>query len=489
VSAVVNIVSPMPPKPNGIADYCHALAESLLPLTPLRIVADDPFARTPGALTVHDPEQAHRYAGPDDIFNYHIGNNPDHGFVLELLLRRRGVVTLHDLNLLYLYETIGASQKTIFELMMRSNPGAGAVWALHQKLRLGGDRTRHGLFDLQGEILDHALAIVVHSRFARELIRLKHGEAAAAKVRVIPHFAPDASRYHREKCRAALGLARDEVIVLTSGFATKAKRFDWIVAALDDVLREGRRFRWIHAGQERPGEFPLTETIQRHPALWACSVVTGYLCESELDLRIGAADILINLRFPSVGESSGTLARAYAAGACCIVSDTAGYAEIPRDCVAHVPAFDVRAHLARTLARLIDAPDLRRTMGARARRFATTELSRGAVAKAYLGVFEASRAAPPPRPAPERPAPGARRVDLADDIDGNLREIDAALRTMTRDGSLVIGYANACQLQQTFSRLPLDERLARRGFSIGDVNVVQSGREGGEIVVAVKAGL
>ena len=44
------------------------------------------------------------------------------------------------------------------------------------------------------------------------------------------------------------------------------------------------------------------------------TTVTGYLGEADLDGYILASDILVNLRFPSVGESSGTLARAFAAG-------------------------------------------------------------------------------------------------------------------------------------------------------------------------------
>jgi glycosyltransferase involved in cell wall biosynthesis len=489
VPTAVNIVSPMPPKPNGIADYCYALSERLMHLAPLRIISDDPFAQAPGTLAVHDPEQAHRYVQPNDVCNYHIGNNPDHGFVLELFRRRPGVVTLHDLNLLYLYETSGASDEAILEVAMRSNPKIGALWTLHRKLRLGGDRSRHSLFDLRGEIVDQAPAIIVHSRFARNLIGVKHGEAAAAKVHVIPHFSPDMGRYNCGRDRAALGLSQDETVVLTCGFATKAKRFDWVVAALDEVLHSGRRFRWIHAGQERPEEFALSDLLAKHKALRARTVVTGYLSESELDLRIGAADILINLRFPSVGESSGTLARSSAAGNCCIVSDTAGYAEIPRDCVAHVPVLGVQPHLVRALVRLIDNPSLRRAIGARARRWAATELSKEVVAKSYQDVFESCKAAPPRRPPPIA-AERRTLVQLGDEPESNFREIDGALACVSRKSALVLRYSDDRQLQETFARVPLDLLLARRGLTAGSVEVCRSSHAAGpmEFVVNMQAG-
>ncbi len=492
MSAIVNIVSPMPPKPNGIADYCYALVEELTRLTPLRIVSDDPFAVTPRGLTVHDPEQTHRYAMPNEVFNYQMGNNPDHSFVLKMLRRRPGVVTLHDLNLLYLYEMSGASEKVIAELMMSSSHTLGSVWGLHKKLRLGGDRTRHSLFDLQKEIIDLSQAIIVHSKFARNLIALKHGETAAAKVTVVPHFAPDPARYDRGKCRAALGMSENELIILTSGFATKAKRFDWVVAALDEVIRSGRKFRWIHAGQERPSEFALTEAIKSHKALWTSSVVTGYLSESELDQHIGAADIVINLRFPSVGESSGTLARSYAAGNCCIVSDTAGYAEIPGDCAVRVPVFGVEAHLAQALAKLIDHPDLRRAYGARARNWAATELSRATVAKAYMAVFDQCRRAGAVCPVPAAPTrAGDAFVRLGEDADANLLAITDALKRIWRRGALIIAYDEDRRLQETFARGALDELLARRGFTAADVEVLRSDTANGDkrMVVTIEAGL
>ena len=106
------------------------------------------------------------------------------------------------------------------------------------------------------------------------------------------------------------------------------------------MREQGHRFRWIHAGEERPTEYPLTQAVRGHPGLAECFEVTGYLTDDKLDRYIAASDIVVNLRFPSVGESSGTLARAFSAGRCCIVSDTAAYAEIPRDVVVHVPVFE-----------------------------------------------------------------------------------------------------------------------------------------------------
>jgi hypothetical protein len=51
-------------------------------------------------------------------------------------------------------------------------------------------------------------------------------------------------------------------------------------------------------------------------------------------------DRLVNLRYPSAGETSGTLIRAFEAGKPVAVSDYAQFAELPDDCVVKIPFGD-----------------------------------------------------------------------------------------------------------------------------------------------------
>jgi glycosyltransferase involved in cell wall biosynthesis len=65
--------------------------------------------------------------------------------------------------------------------------------------------------------------------------------------------------------------------------------------------------------------------------------ITGYLDEAQFFTHIAAADVLVNLRYPSVGESSGTLSRALAMGLPAIVHNFGPLAEFPDDAVLKVP--------------------------------------------------------------------------------------------------------------------------------------------------------
>ncbi len=52
---------------------------------------------------------------------------------------------------------------------------------------------------------------------------------------------------------------------------------------------------------------------------------------------IGACDIVLNLRYPTVGETSGSLQRALGLGSAVIVSDVGSFAELPDDVCLKVP--------------------------------------------------------------------------------------------------------------------------------------------------------
>lgn len=81
--------------------------------------------------------------------------------------------------------------------------------------------------------------------------------------------------------------------------------------------------------------------------------------EEDLTAYIAVCDVLVNLRFPSVGESSGILARGMAAGRCCIVSDTASYSELPKEAVVHIPIGRPIPHLVAALTTLRRNSELR----------------------------------------------------------------------------------------------------------------------------------
>ncbi len=331
---------------------------------------------------------------------------------------------------------------------------------------------------MAGGVLARSRAVVVHSRFARNRLRTLHGEAATAHVEVIPHLLPPFAVPPREEARARLGIAPDAFLVCTAGFATAAKRFDWLVEALDLAAEKGAALLWVHAGAERPEEFPLAAAIAGRPALRGRARIAGYLSEAALTDHVAAADALVNLRFPSAGESSGSLARAFAAGTCCVVSDTGAYAELPREAVLHVPLAGAVPALAGALAALAADPARAEAIGEKGRRFALAEMALPAVALRYRALIEASRDRPPVAPPPRTGArPPTVTVALGPDLTAAavvraLRGVEGRCRMLLAapDLETVAGF--------TLERPALLDALLPPWAALRDVRVLEEPRAG-----------
>ena len=411
MAASLAVVSPVPPQRNGIADYTYELAAALRTHYDFDIIVEQLPGFAPEGVGLLDATQAFRCL-PKDVFLYQIGNNPDHAYIIPMLRRWGGVVTLHDLNLYYLYETMGATTKDFVAGMQRVSPALAARYGRD----LMSDRLKsvlnYALFDMLFEIVRYSTLIIVHSQFAKARLEAVYGDQVRGRIRVIPHLALTPTMKLPEDLPATNRPDPNELLVLTAGFTGKAKRFDWVVEALDQLATQGVRFHWVHAGEERPDEVPLTAMIQARPNLRTSCTVTGYLSESRLGGYIRDCDIFINLRFPSVGEASGSLSRAMSAARCCVVSDTCAYSELPRDAVVHVPTAGGSADLLTVLQRLVNDAARRKSIGDAARRFSQRAWQPETIAKMYADVIEEAASLPSRRRTPETTVGSERNSEL-----------------------------------------------------------------------------
>lgn len=462
------IFSPIPPEQNGIADYASHLVSALDPLVRCAIYANQPNGILPCGVPVRDPLQAFRYLRRGDPVLHQVGNNPGHIFVLEALRKWGGVTTLHDQNLHYLYEASNAPKPLLIRNMKRVSEKLCDVFARHWFDNDIKTAANYALFDMLDEVLSLSSEVIVHSRFAKNRIRLLYGTAVAERVHVVPHLALPPDARTEGYLQATAKIPPGAKLIVTSGFATYAKRFDWLVEALDEIAKRGIDFFWVHAGKERPDEYDLSGLLERYPDVKRRSHITGYLTEEQLNECVADCDVLVNLRFPSVGESSGTLARAMAAGRCCIVSATAAYADIPRDAVVHVPVINAVPALVESLSAVLADEGLRHAVGAAALALARTEWAPEAVARAYVNIMAAHGTRPLQTASPQRRPPKEQRFAFPIESLSLKDDIRAQLQGYTGSVNIWLCATSARQLAQISmdnphlfeSILPLDFQLS-----------------------------
>src|ERR1039457_6441395 len=393
----VALFSPLPPCRSGIADYSETLVEHLKPLVDLEVFADGdrPF----------DPSRF-------DIALYHLGNNPHHGFVYEAALRHPGVVVMHESNLHHLMADL-TIRRNDWDAYLRACEYEGGPEALAYARRV---RALEVGPDYEGvrmtrRVLESARAVVVHSQFMVDEMRAAVFDAPPAPIprgEWIPKADRNAWRYR-------LGLDEATPLIGIFGFLKPYKRIAESLRAFRRLLRVAPPAKMILVGEPHP-EFPLQSLIHTL-GLSAAVRVMGFTPIDDFTGYMAACDIVLNLRYPTVGESSGSLLRALGLGKAVLVSGIGAFQEFPDDVCLKVPVGAGEEDLIfEYLNLLASRPDVARALGERAARYVKEECNWDRVACLYASflklVVERSEwretQAQPPAPSPQPQQPGTQ---------------------------------------------------------------------------------
>jgi glycosyltransferase involved in cell wall biosynthesis len=391
------VFSPLPPAKSGIADYMAELLPALAAVRPVTVVCEKPPASLPrGDWQVVDVPGYEADASLAQCPHiYQIGNNADHVFAYRAFKRRPGILVQHDFNLHYLVEdaTLAVGDGPGYrEVLYEEYGDAGAALADLRQAGLFSEAQKLAL-PLNTHLLRRATGLIVHNRWVYDRLP----EAVRSSTIVVPHHvSPQAQQYDelsQAGARASLGLPLDAFIVLSLGYITPPKQIQATLAALGLLKGQGMEFLFVVGGQRNPG-FDIDAHVVRN-GLESHVLITGYLDEDEFFRHIAAADCLVNLRYPSVGESSGTLTRALALGLPAIVYNFGPFAEIPNDVVIKVPLeLGEPLALAAALDMLMHDPVQRQTLGEAARQHMRSHHSVQRSAGLYLDLVQSlSRAA------------------------------------------------------------------------------------------------
>ncbi len=360
--------SPMPPEASGIADYSALLLPALRRRVDVTVVKRGTKRAPRGT----------------DLAVYHIGNNPDaHGWILDALRRSPGLVVLHDYVLHHLIAGVTIGRRD----------GHGYLDAMEAEYGVVGRLLAHGVLDrrlpplwesrpedfpLAGEVLSLATALVVHSRYVESRVRAAGFGGPVARI---PHPAWVDPRVEP----AAL---EGEPLIGAFGNVNQSKRVPQLLEAFARLRADHPEARLLLVGATSPG-FDLERRLQRL-GLGADGIVReGYVDERRLWSLMSACDIHVNLRSPTMGETSGTAIRALVLGKPLVVSDVGWFSELPRDVALAVPVGEHEAEdLTAALRLLSERRDVREAMGAAALALARSEHELDRVAEQQAAAFE-----------------------------------------------------------------------------------------------------
>ncbi len=306
----IAFLSPLPPERTGIADHSARVLPTLLPYFDVELIVHQLRTDLPAELA-HLPQ--HPVAWLDEHperyqhIVYQFGNSPYHSHMVPLLQRHPGVVVLHDfyLSSMLSYEQITGAMPGVWTQAMLHSHGYAAVQA--SAVPDGLELARH-LYPSNLEILQDATHVIVHSDYARNLAGEWYGPRAGEDWSLghLPRAVPAVN--DRAAARRALGIPEDAFVVCNFGFIAPTKLcLELLQAWLASRLHADTACHLVFVGANHGGDYGREMTDIIRAAGTDRIRITGWTSDDDYLNYLQAADVGVQLRTGSRGETSSTV--------------------------------------------------------------------------------------------------------------------------------------------------------------------------------------
>lgn len=344
------LISPMPPIKSGIADYSLRLTTYLLPYYDVVIVSEN---ETSLDLNVRCMD-AQTYLEQGCVLDrhlYHFGNSSHHIWMLPLLHRFPGTIVLHDVFLGNLYHAL--YKNNTLESLIRKLFDEHGYDALKQYTQTDLRATLL-TYSMHTTLCESADGVLVHSDYAKHILFPYDGTPVP-----FPKDIP-VDRSSTQEAKIALGISPESFVVCSFGFIGPTKCSKELLLSWEQIyLSKDMSCKLIFVGElpensygeellDMMNKFRLNNTV----------VFTGY-CDAQSYINyLCAADLVVQLRVNSRGETSAAAFDALSYGKPLIVNANGSMSEFPKDTVVFLPDDFSVAELALSLCEFKERPTL-----------------------------------------------------------------------------------------------------------------------------------
>jgi glycosyltransferase involved in cell wall biosynthesis len=380
-------VTPLNPIPNGLSDYSEMLLPALAEYADITIYSE---CGTPANVQIADRfevrpvRQLLRRHAEHDLRLYQIGNSADHASAFEMLRCLPGIVVLHEpfLHTGYRYmSTLRPYQRELLYELGALGPEAQSRWAAE------ADRRVLQAAPLIRRLIDSSLGVIVHSQIARRLIwQTSSPRAHAVPIEVIPHLMALPVPIEPQLARSEFGWPVDALLIGVPGTIDPTKEPALTLRAFAELSQHRPEARLIFMG-DQPLDYGLSDLVRELNLGERVEFMGRVEPLAKLERAMATCDIIINLRRPTIGETSGTALRALALGRALVVRDIGWFSEIPAECSLKIDATAEVEELAQVLLTLASQPELRQRLGDAARAHLQAECQVTQVARCYEAFF------------------------------------------------------------------------------------------------------
>lgn len=286
---------------------------------------------------------------------YEIGDNHElHAGSLELLQKYPGVVVLHDAYIGHLFSAWAhQSVEKLFHFQATHRLNESPAEPVPSNFRGEIMGTEYRYLSL---VLDYATSTITHSPWSA-----KYAEMCTdlqVDVLPLPWPALDSFQIPQETKGGTF-------TVLTFGNVNQNKRCESVIDAISKLENAAIGYRIV--GQvDRSAAKKLTDTASR---LGVNLQVLGEVNKATLRRELEQADLIVNLRNPTLEGASASLLDAFSVRKAVVVSNAGHYADLPDDLVFKINPLDEIEELQEVIGFAFENPGLLAAMGSRAQSY------------------------------------------------------------------------------------------------------------------------
>jgi glycosyltransferase involved in cell wall biosynthesis len=351
--AKIAVLGPLPPDRSGVADYTAATLKELgkhadiFAFTPTErpaaldgVIATAPISAQPFLTTQFDR-----------VINV-MGNSHFHLSVFNLLMRHGGACIEHDNRLLGFYGILVGKERARKlaegELRRPIESDEFERW-------FANEATLEAT--LLGEVARQAEPLLVHSRGTARIIRERFDvEPVHLPFSVYREWrADELSPVSRTSARDRLGIAQDELAIITLGYVAPSKAPLDCLWALEMLRAWGIPAKLYFVGDVHSEAGPLASLCEELELAPHVRFVSQYVSEGDYRDYLLAADAAVQLRTHLLGGLSGALLDCIAVGLPTVANEDLADAMEAPSYVFRVPDRPSPVLIAKALAAALDA--------------------------------------------------------------------------------------------------------------------------------------
>lgn len=372
---VIAFVTPLPPQQSGIASY----SAELLPYLEKHFEID--LFVEPGLEVSDKYLQQHFQIFPytqllqrKDRYRtvvYQVGNSEFHNHMVQLMREFPGVVVQHDFflpNLPLIAEFYQNQPGEFFRQMDASHGLRGIV----EYRKFGLDQAVQN-WPINWEIIKYASQLVVHSNYYFKLFNKFYQSGWKPTLTVINHLRatfPEKTEDEKSYIKTSLGLPDKSLLICSFGMISPTKLHYEILQAFDKMcLSVDLNVRLIIVGEFHEDSVygkkikKLILDYNLEPKV----IITGYIDRPTYEQYLAIADIAVQLRTATRGETSGAVLDCLANGIPTIINSHGTFDDYDSEYVRKLPEVVDVETLAEAFIQLSSQPILRAKLGKNAR--------------------------------------------------------------------------------------------------------------------------